>query len=77
MAAGRAAPAALLLVLAIMLTLLTPFVIVGSRIAENAARVGDFFRAAIENGRPEPRRGDAQGAGWIGRGGVSPTSSAR
>ena len=51
---GRTGPAALILVLLIMLTLLTPFVIVGSTIAENADRVSDFVRSAVENGPPEP-----------------------
>jgi predicted PurR-regulated permease PerM len=50
---GRTGPAALILVLLIMLTLLTPFVIVGSTIAENADRVSEFIRSAIENGPPE------------------------
>ena len=51
---GRAGPAALILVLLITITMLTPFVIVGTTIAENADRVSDFFRSAVENRPPEP-----------------------
>jgi len=51
---GRSGPAALILVLCIMLTLLTPFVVVGSTIAENADRVSNFVRSAVENGPPGP-----------------------
>jgi predicted PurR-regulated permease PerM len=55
---GRTGPAALMLVLLIMLTLLTPFIIVGMTIAENAERLSEFVRSAVEDGPPEP-------PGWI------------
>jgi predicted PurR-regulated permease PerM len=51
---GRTGPAALVLVLAVTLTMLTPFVIVGTTIAENADRVSDFVPSAVENGPLEP-----------------------
>jgi predicted PurR-regulated permease PerM len=51
---GRTGPAALVVVLLITLTLLTPFMIVGTTIAENAERLSDFVRLAVENGPPEP-----------------------
>ncbi len=51
---GRVNLAALAMVLLITLTVLTPFVIVGVTIAENADRVTETVRAAIETGPPEP-----------------------
>jgi len=49
---GRAGLAALAMVTLISVTLLAPFVIVGFTIAENAERVGDAIRTAIDNGPP-------------------------
>lgn len=51
---GRRGLAALILVVLIAVTMLAPFVIVGFTIAENADRVGDAVRTAIEDGPPEP-----------------------
>ena len=51
---NRHGVAALLMVLAIALTLLAPFVIVGATIADNAERVGDTLRSLAERGPPEP-----------------------
>jgi len=51
---GRSGLAALAIVLLITVTMLAPFVIVGVTIAENADRVSEAIRTAIENGPPEP-----------------------
>ena len=51
---GRPGVAALALVLLVTITMLAPFVIVGVTIAENAERVSDAIRSAVENGPPEP-----------------------
>jgi predicted PurR-regulated permease PerM len=54
---GRPGLAALTIVVLISLTLLAPFVIVGFTIAENADRVGEAIRAAIEDRHAAVRRG--------------------
>jgi predicted PurR-regulated permease PerM len=51
---GRAGVAALALVLLITIIMLAPFVIVGVTIAENAERLSDAIRSAVEDGPPEP-----------------------
>ncbi len=51
---GRVNLAALAMVVLITLIVLAPFVIVGVTIAENAERVGDAVRHAIESGPPDP-----------------------
>ncbi|MEP7181226.1 MAG: AI-2E family transporter [Betaproteobacteria bacterium] len=51
---GRPTLAALLLVTLIALTVLTPFVIVGATIAENADRVAEWIRMLVAQGPPEP-----------------------
>jgi predicted PurR-regulated permease PerM len=51
---GRRWLAALAMVLLITVTVLAPFAIVGVTIAENAERVGDFVRKAVEEGPPAP-----------------------
>ena len=51
---GRVSLAALAMVILIALTVLAPFVVVGVTIAENADRVVDAVRSAIENGPPDP-----------------------
>jgi predicted PurR-regulated permease PerM len=51
---GRSGLSALAMVLLITVTMLAPFVIVGVTIAENADRVSEAIRTAIEDGPPEP-----------------------
>ncbi len=51
---GRAAVAALVMVLLIAVTVLAPFVIVGVTIADNAANVTDWVQELVREGPPEP-----------------------
>ena len=52
--AGRPAVAATMMTLLILTVVVAPFVIVGSTLAENADRLGEFARGVIARGPPEP-----------------------
>jgi predicted PurR-regulated permease PerM len=52
--AGRPAIAATMMTLLILTVVVAPFVIVGSTLAENADRLGEFARGVIARGPPEP-----------------------
>jgi predicted PurR-regulated permease PerM len=58
--AGRPAIAATMMTLLILTVVVAPFVIVGSTLAENADRLGEFARGVIARGPPEP-------PAWVGR----------
>ena len=58
--AGRPAVAATMMTLLILTVVVAPFVIVGSTLAENADRLGEFARGVIARGPPEP-------PAWVGR----------
>jgi predicted PurR-regulated permease PerM len=57
---GREGLAALAMVLMIALALLTPFIVVGATIADNAATMSEWWRKFVEAGPPEPPE-------WIAR----------
>jgi predicted PurR-regulated permease PerM len=58
--AGRPVIAATMMTLLILTVVVAPFVIVGSTLAENADRLGEFARGVIARGPPEP-------PAWIGK----------
>jgi len=51
---GRSGVAALLIVLLMAVTVLTPFVIVGVSIADNADRMSDWVQQLVKTGPPDP-----------------------
>ena len=55
---GQASLAALIMVLLLAVALLTPFIVVGATIADNADRVASWWRGMVEAGPPEP-------PGWV------------
>src|SRR3569623_1084710 len=50
---GRSAVAASIMVLLIAVILLAPFIVVGATIADNADRVGAWWRDLVDTGPPE------------------------
>jgi predicted PurR-regulated permease PerM len=58
--AGRPTVAATMMTLLILTVVVAPFVIVGSTLAENADRLGEFARGVIARGPPDPPE-------WVGR----------
>jgi len=51
---GRPGYAATLMTLLILAVVVAPFVIVGATLAENAERLSQFIRSAVEGGPPDP-----------------------